>query len=154
MITGTDTVMISPWPVREKVERFFLTRSQGWSSMLVQVSGGPRTPFSSWGREGRLPVEGEVLVARDERMCADWDEDGYALDASGEGPFAVYYQRAGREHLRVALLEDPYRREGFGFAPFEATLVGAMALVTLVTPDAESPFCRELRDGLESALRA
>lgn len=42
---------------------------------------------------------------------------------------------------------------GFGFEPYAAILVTAgLSLVTIVTPDAESPFSRGLIDSLRQAL--
>jgi hypothetical protein len=75
-----------------------------------------------------------------------WDEQGYSLDSTGEGPFAIYFELSSLTELRAMLLNDPYARVGYGrFQPFEARLVNReISLVTVVTPDSGSPFVASL----------
>ncbi|WP_327039675.1 hypothetical protein [Micromonospora maris] len=122
-----------------------------WPNMLVALDG----PFLPWRRtRAQVPAgAGEVYVARDAQMERRWDDVGYSLMEQGEGPFAVLYEPCRHPTVEIRLDEDPYDRRGFGFEPYSATLVTAgLSMVTVVTPDADSPFSRGLIDALKQAL--
>jgi hypothetical protein len=122
--------------------------------MRVSVSGVCADRFWQWTDDRfQLPSVGEILVARDESMEAEWDELGYALNSDGEGPFAIYYETIKRSATLLKALEDPYDRELSRFEPYDLTLVGqGLFLVTLVTPGSDSPFSRLLLEAFVTAL--
>ncbi|PYC63436.1 hypothetical protein C7C45_31840 [Micromonospora arborensis] len=111
--------------------------------------------FLPW-RKTRAEVPagaGEVYVARDAEMERRWDDVGYSLMEHAEGPFSVLYEFASQPAVEIQLHEDPCERRGFGFEPYPATLVTVgLSLVTIVTPDADSPFSRGLLNALKQAL--
>ncbi|ATW50662.1 hypothetical protein [Streptomyces peucetius] len=156
MITGDDTVLVARGPVAAAIERFL----DLWSANRPQlrVASGdedtgvfwPWTPGAiRWGER-----TGHVCVARDEKAAAVWDESGYVLDSSGEGPFSVAYEPAGWRSLKATALEDPYVRTGFGYQPYEISLVGSgLWLITVVAPE-DRTFRRSVVDTLTACLGA
>ncbi|MGC5021265.1 hypothetical protein [Micromonospora sp. DT47] len=155
MITGHDTVLLSGGRVDVGIRAMLDGLHGRWPNMVVSVSGVANETFLPWPRSrGDVPAgTGEVLVARDTQMEQRWDDVGYSLLEHDEGPFAVLYQPSGRSAVEIKLDEDPYDRPGFRFGPYPATLVAAgLSLVTLVTPDIESPFSRGILDALRQAL--
>ncbi|XVV10842.1 hypothetical protein ACQP2X_39290 [Actinoplanes sp. CA-131856] len=83
-------------------------------------------------------MSGEILVVRNEAMERAWDESGYFVDSEGYGPFSVLYEKMKRSETRMTATVDPYARQGYGFEPYEVTVLGrGLSLVTLVTADLE-----------------
>ncbi|MFI7576557.1 hypothetical protein [Micromonospora sp. NPDC049497] len=155
MITGYDTVLITSGPVDAGIRAMLDGLHRRWPDMLVALGGEYIGPFLPWrSTREQVPVgAGEVYVARDAEMERRWDDVGYSLMEHAEGPFAVLYQPASQPAVEIQLNENPYERRGFGFEPYAATLVTAgLSLVTIVTPDADSPFSRGLLDALREAL--
>lgn len=155
MITGLDTVFVARGPAGPAVERFLGRWLERWPGMRVaSAEEGADGVFAPWA-PGVLDLSGtsgSLLVARDERMEADWDDTGYALDHRGEGPLYLAFEPVGRPVLRVSALEDPYGDSGFRYEPYEVALVGAgLCLVTAVTPE-DVPFSRAVRDALVEAF--
>ncbi|RZU72443.1 hypothetical protein EV384_0808 [Micromonospora kangleipakensis] len=155
MITGYDTVFITGAPVDAGIRAMLDDLHARWPNMLVAPGGEHVGPFLPW-RTTRAQVPagaGEVYVARDAEMERRWDDLGYSLMEHAEGPFAVLYESSSQPAVEIQLNEDPYERRGIGIEPYPATLVTAgLSLVTIVTPDADSPFSRGLLDALRKAL--
>ncbi|WP_203931235.1 hypothetical protein [Virgisporangium ochraceum] len=123
-----------------------------WPDMVVAI--GESGTFTRWAMaRGVVPTgAGEVLVARDEGMEQRWDRDGWILMERDEGPFAVFYQPAPIPSVDIQFNDDPYGR-GFTFEPYGATMLTAgLFLVTVVTPDRDSPFTRQVLLRLQRAL--
>ncbi|WP_329385640.1 hypothetical protein OG625_25900 [Streptomyces sp. NBC_01351] len=135
MITGDDHVFVVHGPPAPAIARFLASWAEDRPGLRVAFVGGDG--FHPWAPAGlELPEEAaELLVARDESMPGWWDDHGYRLDGSGEGPFSVLYEKASWESLRVTAMEDPYGDEGFRHTPYDVRLLGAgFSLVTVVTP--------------------
>lgn len=155
MITGYDTALITGAPVDAGIRAMLDDLNGRWPNMLVALGREQLGSFLPWRKmRAQVPAgAGEVYVARDAEMERRWDDVGYSLMEHGEGPFAVLYEFAGQPAVEIEFHEDPYERRGFGFEPYPATLVTAgLSLVTIVTPDADSPFSRGLLDALRQAL--
>ncbi len=155
MITGYDTILITGAPVDAGIRAMLDGLHGTWPSLVVALGGEHVGPFLPWrSRRGQVPAgTGEVYVARDAEMEQRWDDVGYSLMEQAEGPFAVLYQPASQPAVEIQLNDDPYERKGFGFDPYPATLVTAgLSLVTVVTPDADSPFSRGIINALSQAL--
>ncbi|MFE1826187.1 hypothetical protein [Streptomyces yangpuensis] len=151
-MTGDDHVFMvhgSPAPVIEHV-------LAGWAEhrpeLRVALAGGGG--FQPWAAGLALPEAGaEVLVARDEAMLGWWDEHGYRLDGSGEGPFAVLYEKATWSTLRVTAEDDPYGAGGFAYEPYGVELLGAgFYMVTVVTPSGSGAFANGLLARIREAF--
>ncbi|MFB7475019.1 hypothetical protein [Kitasatospora sp. NPDC056184] len=143
MITGHDLVILTPGPVAGAISSFLDATSRKWGSLLFSQQSGE---FHPWiGRvEDISDSSGDLLIAQDRQMADRWQEEGYFVDNQG-GPFSILYQPMEKRELKVSSLEDPYSHNGFGFRPYEMLLLMHSAwLVTLVTPDEESPFSRDL----------
>ena len=139
------------------IERFLDGWLLRWPELRVALGDDPQVRFSTWASgELRIPADsGQILVARDEAMEAEWDDIGYELDSSREGPFCVAYEPCRRRALNVTALEDPYVRDGFRYDPYDVTLIGpCLYLVSVVTPDIESDFSRAVLAGLTKQLGA
>jgi hypothetical protein len=154
MITGDDTVLVACGPVPAAIERFLGRWSARWPHIRVASGAEDADAFSPWvpGAMQLDELSGQVLVARDEDMVAGWDDSGYVLDPQGEGPFSLAYEPAGWQSLKVMALEDPYVRTGFGYEPYEISLVGAgLQMITVVAPG-EGPFRHAVVDALAACM--
>lgn len=158
MITGHDSVIIARSPAGAAVRAMLDGMHSRWPDMLVGRSEAAEAtigPFLPWPQaRADVPAEtGELYVARDAAMEADWDEYGYDPREDGEGPFALLYTPSPLPTTTIRAEQDPYGDRGSGFTPHEAVLVTAgLSLITMVTPDDDSPFSRDLRDRLIRAL--
>lgn len=154
--TGYDSVFVSPGQAGAPITQFLDTLSSRWPHLLVSVEGWTGDEFTRWRSRGHLnlPAEkGVVLVARDREMVESWDDTGYDPSPDGEGPCSIWYQRSPCRSVRISLIDDPYDRGEFAFEPYEADLVGShLSLVTVVTPDRDSPFSTTLIDSMAAAL--
>jgi len=157
MITGLDTVLVVPGDAEDVLRDFLDDLWDAWPSLVVSISTTDGdNAFAPWAdvRTGSPQSWTDALVARDEEMRRRWDEDGYSLDDRGEGPIALYRAPAPWRELTVLALEDPYARDdGMGYEPYPVTFTGSVfSLITLVTPDAESPFSVSVLSRLKTAL--
>lgn len=153
MITGADTVVVTATPAAAAIHRMLRRWQSAWPQLRVDLNGDGFAPWSE-DRAGGLSDRGELLVARDERMQADWDEHGYELPGTEEGPFAILYEPCPAARFSVDVTTDPYGRDpGFGFAPYPAQIVGrGLTLVTLVTPATMKDFTRQVVHSLIEVL--
>jgi len=154
MITGYDTVFITGVRVDDAIRAMLDDLHRRWPAMVVALTGTSHEGFAAWDSARQMPVgTGDVLVARDPQMERRWDDVGYRLMEGDEGPFAVLYEPVVPPLVEIQFNEDPYGRGDFTFDPYSATMVAAgLSLVTVVTPDADSPFSRRILDGLGQAL--
>ena len=154
MITGSDTLLVAPGPVPASIERFLSRWSRRWPQLRIAAGDENTDLFSLWTPGATVwgELTGHVLIARDEEMVTGWDEAGYVLDAREEGPFSLAYEPAGWKSLKATALEDPYARTGFGYEPYQITLVGSgLWLITVVAPE-EGAFGRSIVDTLTACL--
>ncbi|MFD3581849.1 hypothetical protein [Streptomyces sp. NPDC058683] len=91
-LTGyaNDFTVDSAFP--DAMRRFVARARQRWSRLLL--SGEPPAGEADW----RLPepdddYSGIVTFSAGPEMEDFWEENGYALDDSGQGPYAVFYRR-------------------------------------------------------------
>jgi hypothetical protein len=157
LITGYDTVLVTPRPPGDPVSAFIGDLARRWPSLRTSVDDAGFRPWSGGGTapSPALPSdEAEILLARDEAMLAAWDEEGYHLSDDGDGPLMVAYRPCPVPRLNVLALDDPYGHTGFAYEPYEVLLIGAgLYLVTIVTPDRDSAFSREMRESLTEHLQ-
>lgn len=155
-ITGYSSDFIVDTTFPAAVRQFVARRQQRWPGLLL--CGEPVGAQSS--AEWELPAVDDddhpdiITFSSGQEMEDFWDENGYALDGAGEGPFSLFYRlhaqplRAGQvTAVRCAGPEAAAAAEGTGL------LLGAHFTVSLVTPQdpATDPFSgRVLADFLES----
>jgi hypothetical protein len=158
MITGYDSVFVVRAAVADAVAALLDAWQRAWPDLRVSATPDGRSAFQQWRSASRpLPADrADVLVACDEGMLAHWDEHGYDHRPDGLAPFAVLYQRASWSSLRVRCDEDPYQHGPYAaFEPYEATLLGdGFYLVTVVTPDDDSRFSRDVLSTVANRLTA
>ncbi len=87
-------------------------------------------------------------------METAWDEHGYQIPGSVEGPLTILYQPSPVRVFSVEVTSDPYTQDAqFKFERYGATVVGSrLTLVTIVTPDTDSAFFREVVGNLIGSL--
>ncbi|KAB2347844.1 hypothetical protein [Actinomadura rudentiformis] len=153
MITGYDSVLLSTSPPGNAVATFVRGLSQRWPALRIALD---ESEFVKWDPAIALPDErAEILLAQDEQMVERWEDEGYYLSRSGEGPLMVVYEPCPSSRLKILLLDDPYGRTGFAFEPYEVALTGpGLSLVTIVTPDSDSEFSKQAIAELTTALQA
>jgi hypothetical protein len=158
MITGFDTVLVGAGPVGPKVARLLDLWARRWPVMRVTVAGQHDSQFVEWATaRPEIPAQhGEILVARDVEMVVAWDEHGYEIPDSAEGPFSVLYEPCPARAFAAIAQQDPYARDQeYGFEPYETLIIGSeLTLTTVVTPDRDSTYSREVIDAVVSALAA
>ncbi|TLS45924.1 hypothetical protein FE633_12260 [Streptomyces montanus] len=94
-LTGhaTDFVVDSTFPVA--MRRFVRRRHVWWPGLFLQgeplVSGALAADWCL-PEVGDDDCSGIVTFSSGQEMEDFWEEYGYALDASGEGPYAVFYR--------------------------------------------------------------
>jgi hypothetical protein len=155
-ITGYDNDLITTGMPGPAITAFLDAWHAVWPAMRVAITGALDDQFTDWPTpRAAVPAEtGEILVARDKIMEAEWDERGYDPGPDGQGPFTIIYQSAARTSLRLMALEDPCGHSGSApFDPYETRLVAPhLRLITVVTPDADSEFTTDLLERLTRAL--
>ncbi|WP_346135982.1 hypothetical protein [Streptomyces carpaticus] len=125
--TGAQTVFVAGGDFPARVRVFIGRQLDRWPGLLLDEERFDRGMLGRW----ELPESPEdpypecVTFCRDDAMNAFWEENGYDLDASGEGPFALFFR--------------------WRAAPPGAGVGGHWA-VTLLTPDepAVDPFSRSV----------
>lgn len=163
-ITGhaTDYVMDTAFPAT--MSHFVHRARQRWPDLHIDGSpAAPVTPapLTSWTLPPRAPddaLPGLVSFSSGQEMEDFWEEHGYALDPTGQGPYSVFYRlrqrplHAGRlTGIRGAAPEDAAATEG------TSLLLASYYTVSLVTPEdpATDPFSASvLTDFLDSFAAA
>lgn len=158
MITGEDAVVIVATVDLSVVVDQVLTSLAGrWPAMLVSVNEeGRQHEFTEWRNwAGRLPKNrGDVMIARDLGVRSMWVDEGYFIDAAGEGPITVYYEPCKSGFIKTSFSEEPYIREvRYGFDPFDGFLLGdGCSVFTLVSPDGASRLRDDMLHLLHGAI--
>lgn len=157
MVTGEDSVFLSNGNPAAAVRAFLTDLAVRWPSVRVWVDGSENESFQPWASDPvQLPEDsGTILIARDDKMESEWDDRGYTLDSSAEGPLQIEYEPASWNSLEVQVLSDPLQESGYSFKPYEATVVGrGYYIVSLVTPPLESNFSKTMVERVKSFLTA
>ncbi|RKS70969.1 hypothetical protein BZB76_5449 [Actinomadura pelletieri DSM 43383] len=125
--------------------RLFLEQLQrDLPELRVAVEPTDDSSFRRWDFEREIPAESaELLIAENDEMVQRWDQDGYYLSPTGAGPLRIGFEPCRVPRLRARVMENPYGDDGFGFDPYEVTLIGTdFFLATIVTPDLDSAYSR------------
>ncbi|MER6269752.1 hypothetical protein ACFY0B_30395 [Streptomyces sp. NPDC001797] len=141
-LTGHSTDFTVDASLPDAMRRFVACAQRRWPQLLL--SGEPAAQKADW----RLPepdddYSGIVTFSSGPEMEDFWEENGYALDDSGQGPYAVFYRRRTRPLHATTVsgirTDDPdivQAVEGTGL------LMAEYYTVSLLTPDdpAADPF--------------
>ncbi|MEU0968434.1 hypothetical protein ABZ357_24455 [Streptomyces sp. NPDC005917] len=141
-LTGHSTDFTADSAFPDAMRRFVARAVRRWPRLLLSVE--PAAHEADW----RLPepdddYSGIVTFSSGPEMEDFWEENGYALDDSGQGPFAVFYRRrTGPLHATTISgirTDDPdigQAVEGTGL------LMAEYYTVSLLTPEdpAADPF--------------
>jgi hypothetical protein len=154
-LTGhsTDFVVDASFP--EGMRRFVRLGQQRWPDLFLYGEPLPPGAPADW----RLPepeddgLSGIVTFSSGQEMEDFWEEHGYALDAEGQGPYAVFH----RHHAQPlqATVAGAHASSPENAAAVEGTglLLSQYYAVSIVTPEdpGADPFSRSVvRDFLAS----
>ncbi|TPQ19735.1 hypothetical protein [Streptomyces sporangiiformans] len=145
-LTGhaTDFVADSTFPAA--MRRFVRRRHELWPGLFLQgellVSGALAADWCLTEVEDG-DYSGVVTFSSGQEMEDFWEENGYALDASGEGPYAVFY-RLQLEPLHAKTVTGVRSASPEAATAVEGTglLLSEYFAVSVVTPEdpASDPF--------------
>ncbi|GAA2120273.1 hypothetical protein [Streptomyces synnematoformans] len=158
-LTGYPTDFVADLGFPEAARRFLVRRTRRWPRLSLNGERLDDAALDGW----RLPEEPDASesnilgFARDAAMEQHWEDEGYALDDTREGPFTLFYSRY-RQPLTAASVTGV---SGVPESVAESVeSIGLMLtgffVVTLLTPDdpATDPFSgtvlRDLRESFAS----
>ncbi|AKH82294.1 hypothetical protein AA958_08670 [Streptomyces sp. CNQ-509] len=154
-LTGYPTDFVADLGFPGAARRFLERRARHWPRLFLNGAPLDDTALGGW----QLPEEPDASesnllgFARDAAMEQHWEDEGYALDETGEGPFALFYSRYGRPLTAGAIT-------GVSGVPEQVAesvesiglMLSGFFVVSLLTPDdpATDPFSgavlRDLRE--------
>ena len=130
-----------------------------WPDLIVQSkSDGISTEFHRWADENiAIPeIEGELLIAKNPEMNDQWEEFGYEIPNSTEGPIYITYEPCRVRELTATVKNDPYKRNSehnFQFDPYDIIFAGrGLNLVTIVTTESNEKFANLVYEIFISAI--
>ncbi|GAA3086946.1 hypothetical protein ACFQ0X_17955 [Streptomyces rectiviolaceus] len=156
-ITGHSSDFIADTAFPAAVKQFVMRQQQRWPGLFLYGEPAGAESLADW----KLPDDdddddysGIVTFSAGQEMEDFWEENGYALDDAGEGPFSVFY-RLHPQPLRAGQVTGVQCTDPEAAAAVEGTglLLAEYFAVSLVTPEdpATDPFSgRVLVDFLES----
>ncbi|MFW6690312.1 hypothetical protein [Streptomyces sp. MAR4 CNX-425] len=103
--TGYPTDFVADLAFPGVARRFLVRRARHWPRLFLNGERLVGADLGNW----RLPEaadssDANILgFARDAAMEQHWEDEGYALDATGEGPFALFYSRHPRPLTAAAV---------------------------------------------------
>ncbi|MEU2763232.1 hypothetical protein ACIPYR_34410 [Streptomyces parvus] len=100
---STDLVLAGPARVGQLFSRFSVSLQEKWPTHLVNGENSRSFDFRSTSPDvARNDSEPDIATfSRDHQMEEFWEERGYSLDATGEGPIAIFYKPFKRFLLQV-----------------------------------------------------
>ncbi|MEV0690678.1 hypothetical protein [Streptomyces sp. NPDC050388] len=154
-ITGhsTDFLMDTSFP--EAMRRFVSRGLQRWAGLFLYGEPFTLGYLTGWNiPEADDDTSGIVTFSSGQDMEDFWEDHGYALDASGQGPYAIFYRLHAQplyatavSVVRTGSTDSEAAVEGTGL------LLSEYYAVSVVTPEdpAVDPFSGEiLNDFLKS----
>ncbi|MFG2649845.1 hypothetical protein [Streptomyces sp. NPDC048436] len=157
-ITGYSSDYIADLTFPVSMRRFVGRRHQRWPGLFLYGEPVSTQSLDDWklpdDDDGDDDYSGIVTFSAGQEMEDFWEENGYALDGVGEGPFSVFY-RLHSQPLRADRVTGVRSVDAEAATALEGTglLLAEYYAVSLVTPDdpAADPFSgRVLADFLES----
>ncbi|MFF4748483.1 hypothetical protein ACWD5R_01205 [Streptomyces sp. NPDC002514] len=152
-LTGHSTDFTADMSFPEAMRRFVARAQRRWPHLLL--SGEPSVQAADWWLpEPDDDCSGIVTFSSGSEMEDFWDENGYALDVSGQGPYAVFYRRhPGPLHATTISGVSAEAADIGAAAEGTRLLMAAYYSVSLLTPEdpASDPFSAEVvKDFAES----
>lgn len=144
-ITGYSTDYIVDMSFPEAMRRFVRRGQQRWAGLFLYGEPVGTEALMDWSlpeAEGD-DYSGIVTFSSGHEMEAFWEENGYALDASGQGPYAVFY-RLHDQPLQAGTVSGVQAESTEAVEAVEGTslLLSEYYAVSVVTPEdpAADPF--------------
>ncbi|MGW3295484.1 hypothetical protein ACWC9S_16050 [Streptomyces xiamenensis] len=149
--TGFPTEFICDEFFPQLTRAFIQRQLERWPALLFDEERLDEEMISGWDfPDTTNATESEFITfCRDDEMNEFWDENGYATDSTGEGPFAVYFRRYA-DPLHAQRIEGVRQTRPDGREPLllegARLLLSTYYVVTLLTPDdpATDPFSRSV----------
>jgi hypothetical protein len=150
-LTGHSTDFIVDASFPQAMRRLVRRGQRRWPGLFLYGEPLPPGAATDW----HLPevadghYSGIVTFSSGQQMEDFWENRGYALDSSGEGPYAVFY-RLHEQPLHAATISDVRTSSAEAAEAVEGTalLLSEYYAVSLVTPGepATDPFSRGVVD--------
>lgn len=160
---GWDTVIFTAASAVRVCAAMIEAQKTRWPNLILHLEWGKPFEFQTKGAPpaacyAKLKSERRAVVYffRDAAMQQFFQEEAWLLDATGEGPFTVYFSRRMDIDFELAGVREPIGINQIGRETSPARLVAPEILeVTLVSPGdpAEEPFCKEVFERLRRCCR-
>ncbi|MEU6681390.1 hypothetical protein [Streptomyces sp. NPDC046925] len=156
-ITGHSSDFIVDGSFSTAMKQFVMRQHRHWPGLFLYGEPVHAESLADWNlpeADDDDEYSGIVTFSSGQKMEDFWEENGYALDGDGEGPFSVFYQ-LHPQSLRAARVTGVQGADPEAVAAVEGAglLLAEYFAVSLVTPEdpATDPFsARVLRDFVES----
>lgn len=156
-ITGHSSDFIVDVSFPTVMKQFVMRQHRHWPGLFLYGEPLPAHSLADWDlpeADDDDEYSGIVTFSAGQEMEDFWEENGYALNTDGEGPFSVFYGLHPGP-LRAAQVTGVQGPDPEAVAAVEGTglLLGEYFAVSLITPEdpAADPFSAHvLRDFLES----
>ncbi|GAA2667227.1 hypothetical protein GCM10010400_29920 [Streptomyces aculeolatus] len=156
-LTGYPTDFLADLGFPEAARRFLVRRTRRWPRLSLNGTPLDDAAPASWQLPEEPGASGSHILgfARDAAMEQHWEDEGYALDGTREGPFALFYSRHGgpltaRAVTGVSGVPEPVAEsvESIGL------MLTGFFVVTLLTPDdpATDPFSGTVLNDLRASF--
>ncbi|MEV0529355.1 hypothetical protein AB0I66_38655 [Streptomyces sp. NPDC050439] len=156
-ITGHSSDFVVDASLPTAMKQFVMRRHRHWPGIFLYGEPVSAESLAAWDLpevDADDEYSGIVTFSAGQEMEDFWEENGYALNSDGEGPFSVFYSLRPQP-LRAARVTGVQGADPEAVAAVEGAglLLGEYFAVSLITPDdpATDPFsARVLRDFVES----
>jgi len=144
MITGVDYVIYTTISIFDIIDTFKYRIRERWTTFIVEEFDVEK--------DKRL----ELFFARDKAMNRFHDENGYTLDANGEGCFMILCEMRKNMNLDIFVKEQVHGLNGSPTMAYDSMLIGNnLWEYSIVLPDVveDSAFCMFIMDSLISSIK-
>ncbi|MFE0100182.1 hypothetical protein [Streptomyces sp. NPDC059009] len=157
-ITGHSTDFIVDLSLPAAMRRFALRSQLRWPGLFLDgEAAGPAPALESWNLPENSPddtVPGLVSFSSGQDMEDFWEENGYALDEAGEGPYSVFYRMRSQplraDEVSGVRCPDPEAAQAVEGTMLLLAQYYGVSLVTPEDPATDAFSAAVLKDFLDS----